>query len=327
MIVPQFWAESRIQERVAGNQITVRRYGWSDESPVAAQAHADQRTRDAFDRIAHKGEDLERRERKLAYNGAEGVPIREEIVERQGDAVVTRNGYGARCLNTPDVLFVDIDFEEPLRGSVFGFALVPALIAGVVGGWAARTWLGGLIAGLIVFAVAWFIGQRKKRGEPSGNPSPEKRAAERIARFVHQHPDWHLRVYRTPAGFRLLAMHDVFNPSDTAVADCFHALGVDKVYARMCRNQNCFRARVSAKPWRIGIGDHIRPRPGVWPVSPDKLPVRDAWISRYEKAAEGHAACQYLESVGNGAKVHPKAQAVQELHDERTRALSGLPIA
>jgi hypothetical protein len=31
--------------------------------------------------------------------------------------------------------------------------------------------------------------------------------------------------------------------------------------------------------------------------------------------------------VGNGAKVHPSALAVQELHDERTRALSGLPIA
>jgi len=120
MIVPQFWAEGRIQERVAGKQITVRRYGWSDDSPIAAQAHADQRTQEAFERIA-RGEQLDRRERKLAYNGAHGVPIREEIVERQGDTVITRNSYGARCLNTPDVLFVDIDFDEPLRGSVFGF--------------------------------------------------------------------------------------------------------------------------------------------------------------------------------------------------------------
>jgi len=62
-------------------------------------------------------------------------------------------------------------------------------------------------------------------------------------------------------------------------------------------------------------------------VSPEKLPVRDAWIARYEKAAEGHAACQYLESVGNTERVHPNALAVQELHDERTRAHSGLPLA
>lgn len=326
MIVPRFWAEGRIQEQVAGKQITVRRHGWSDDSPIAAQAHADQRTREAFERIA-AGEPLTRRERKLAYNGAEGVPIREEIIERQGDTVITRNGYGARCLNTPDVLFVDIDFDEPLRGSVFAFALVPALIAGIVGGWTAKTWLGGLIAALVVFIVAYRIGLAKKRGEASDNPAPEKRAAERIGRFVHQNPDWHLRLYRTPAGFRVLAMHDVFSPADTAVADCFQALGVDKTYARMCRNQNCFRARLSAKPWRIGIGEHIRPRPGVWPVSPEKLPVRDAWVARYEKAAEGHAACQYLESAGNSARVHPNALAVQELHDERTRAHSGLPIA
>ena len=210
---------------------------------------------------------------------------------------------------------------------MFGFALVPALIAGVVGGWAAKTWLGGLIAAIVVFAVAWVIGKRKKRGEPSGDPSPEKRAAERIGRFLHQHPDWHLRIYRTPAGFRVLAMHDVFKPSDNAVADCFQLLGVDKVYARMCRHQNCFRARLSAKPWRIGIGEPMRPRPGVWPVAPDKLPARDAWVARYEKAAEGHAACQFLEAVGNSARVHPNALAVQQLHDERTRATSGLPLA
>ncbi|MNV09657.1 hypothetical protein D3C71_1001570 [compost metagenome] len=71
MIVPQFWAEGRIQERVAGKQLTVRRYGWSDDSPLAAQAHADQRTREAFDRIV-SGETLKRRERRLAYNGADG---------------------------------------------------------------------------------------------------------------------------------------------------------------------------------------------------------------------------------------------------------------
>jgi len=325
MIVPRFWAEGRIQERVGGKQVTVRRHGWSDESPVAAQAHADQRTREAFDRIV-AGEKLVRRERKMPYNGADGMPIREEIVERHGDAVVTRNGYGARCLNTPDVLFADIDFEEPLHGGVFGYALAPAVIAGVVGGWAGKSWLGGLIAALVVFVVAWQIGSKKKRGDAEARPALEKRAAERIGRFVHQHPEWNLRIYRTPAGFRVLAVHGVFDPTDPAVADCFQALNVDKVYARMCRNQRCFRARVSAKPWRIGIGEHMRPQPGVWPVAPDKLPVRDAWIARYEAAAEAHAACQFLESVGS-QQVHPRALAVQEAHDALSRAHSGLPLA
>ena len=43
MIVPTFWAEGRIQHQSAGRQITVRRFGWSDESQAAAQISADAR--------------------------------------------------------------------------------------------------------------------------------------------------------------------------------------------------------------------------------------------------------------------------------------------
>lgn len=323
MIVPAFWAEGRLRERSAGRQITVRRFGWSDQSPQAAQAHADARTREAFDRIA-AGETLDRRERKSPYNGADGTPIREEIVSRHGETIVTRNSYGARCLNTPDVLFVDIDFETPYRGG----PLLLALMAGAIGGWMARSWLAGLVAAIVVFAVAaWQVGAQRRRGAAAGvNPQPEKRARARIARFLRQHPDWHLRLYRTPAGLRALAMHRTFDPVEPVVADCFKALGADKVYARMCRNQHCFRARVSAKPWRIGIGEHLRPRPGVWPVSPDKLPLRDAWIARYEQAAQGHAACHFVEALGS-ATLDPRAQAVQRLHDELCRADTQQPLA
>jgi hypothetical protein len=47
------------------------------------------------------GKPLARRERKAAYNGASGVPIREEVLARVGETVITRNGYGAHCLNPP----------------------------------------------------------------------------------------------------------------------------------------------------------------------------------------------------------------------------------
>ena len=107
MIVPQFWAEGRLRERHRGRQVTVRRWGWSDQSPEEAQAHADARTREALDRIRN-GEALPRREGRVAYNGADGVPIREEILSRHGETLVTRNAYGAHCLNSPDVLFAEV---------------------------------------------------------------------------------------------------------------------------------------------------------------------------------------------------------------------------
>ncbi|MEJ8851437.1 hypothetical protein [Variovorax rhizosphaerae] len=327
MIIPAYWAEGRLQQQVNGQQVTVRRFGWSDDSADAAQVHADGRTLAAFERIA-TGEKLARRERKVAYNGADGMPIREEIVQRAGDAVITRNSYGALCLNTPDVLFLDIDFEaQKLDSGAIEFALGPALVGGLLAGWSANSWIAGVVALLVVFVVALRIGKQRKQGVASAvNPGPEKRAKARIARFMQQHADWHLRIYRTPAGFRLLAMHDVFDPGSAAVSDCFKHLGVDKVYARMCQNQGCFRARLTAKPWRIGIAEHLRPRPGVWPVAVERLPMREAWVARYEAVARDHAACRFLEAVGSD-RVHPAAQRVQDVHDEMSGAASGLPIA
>ena len=326
MIVPRYWAEGRLQQQLAERQLTVRRFGWSDDSPQAAQAHADQRTREAFDRIA-AGETLAKRERKVPYNGADGMPIREEIVSRHGETIVTRNSYGALCLNTPDVLFVDVDFDAPLSGGAFAQAIGPALLCGLLGGWMARSWLAGLGAALVVFVVGWQLAVKRQRGDATAvNPAPEKRARARIDRFMQQHRDWLMRVYRTPAGFRLLAMHRTFDPAETAVTDCFAMLGADKVYARMCRNQQCFRARVSAKPWRIGIGEHLRPRPGVWPVAPDKLPLRERWVAQYEEAAKAYAACRFVEAIGSGA-VDPKAQAVAQLHDALCRADSEQSLA
>src|SRR5687768_18009586 len=117
MQVPSFWAEARVQHRERGRQVTVRRFGWSDDSVAEAQLHAELRAADALKRIL-AGEDLPRRDHKVTYGGAEGLPIREEVVARSGSAVLTRNGYGALCLNTPDALFVDVDLSDDLPNSL-----------------------------------------------------------------------------------------------------------------------------------------------------------------------------------------------------------------
>ena len=80
-----------------------------------AQANADARANEAMARML-AGEKLHRRDHKIPYNGAEGLPIREEILSTHGEAVITRNSYGAHCLNTPNVLFADIDFQSRKTG-------------------------------------------------------------------------------------------------------------------------------------------------------------------------------------------------------------------
>ncbi len=325
MIVPQYWAEARAQYRRNGRQITVRRFGWSDASQAEAQANAERRAQEALDGL-RDGENLPRREPKVPYNGAEGVPIREEIVDRHDEVLITRNSYGARCLNTADVLFADIDFarQPSLRFAIGVFAALAAL--GLLVGWLAQSVL--LLAGLLLVALfaSGLLAGRVHRLYLNLNGGAEAMARKRILHFLAANPGWNLRVYRTPAGLRAMATHQTFAADDPAVAYCFAALGVDPLYARMCQRQKCFRARLSAKPWRMGIARHLRPRPGVWPVAPERLHARRDWVERYESVAQGFAACRFVASLGSGV-VAPAVVRVQWLHDELSGAESGRPLA
>lgn len=323
MIVPRYWAEARLQRREPGRQVTVRRFGWSDLDQQDAERLAQLRAAEALARI-WLGEALPRREHKVPYNGAEGLPIREEILAEHGDAVITRNSYGAACLNTPDVLFADVDFHAPPMSVLLHLAGVLATI-GI--GLAVRA--GGMLIvsmAVLVFLVHPVVVALLQRWRVTRQGGAEAVARRRVLAFVQQHPDWRLRVYRTPHGLRLLAMHATFAPDSAAVAAFFAAIGADPVYVRMCQRQQCFRARVSPKPWRIGIEGRMRPRPGIWPVSAERLPDRQRWVGQYERVAAAFASCRYVETVGS-ATVDAKAEAVRALHDEWSRAGSQLPIA
>jgi len=325
MIVPSYWAEARAVLKVQGRRMTLRRFGWSDASPADAQAQAELRVAEAAEQAA-RGQAVKRRELKLTYNGAEGIPIREEVLSRHGEAVITRNAYGARCLNVPDVLIADVDFKtEPdwrlkLAGSAL--AMMIALLILVAGlGWP------GIIAAVItlVFGKSLFVNLLERMA--SNVEPPPVRARRLLNDFLSQHPDWRVRVYRTPAGLRLIVTHARFSPTGDATRAFFQAVGVDPVYARMCVNQHCFRARLSAKPWRAGIHDHLKPRPGVWPIRPERMPDRVAWVARYESAAAAYAACHHEETLGAGPD-DANIMALIALHDAESGAVDAArPLA
>lgn len=325
MIVPDYWAEAKVRKQVEGRQVTVKRFGWSDMNQDEARQHAEERAAEAMARI-ESGEKLHRADRKVAYGGADGLPIREEVVARHDDVVISRNAYGALCLNTPDVLFADIDFEtNPGTGIFLPVTILHTAIAAAVGYLLASWWilLVAFIAGLTLSPVTATAIFRIVAVFTGG---PEAQARKRLDAFVQAHPEWRLRVYRTPAGLRLLAMHQTFNPNGDEAQDFFQAIHSDPIYVRMCKNQHCFRARVSPKPWRIGIPSHMKPRPGVWPVKPERMAARQDWIDNYERIAQDFAACRFEGDLGSG-EVDYRVDAVRQLHDRYARADSGLPIA
>jgi hypothetical protein len=135
-----------------------------------------------------------------------------------------------------------------------------------------------------------------------------------------------LRVYRTPNGFRLLAMHRLFDPLDPTVPEFFKAIGADSYYALLCRRQHCFRARLSPKPWRIGIRERMPPRTGLWPIAPERMPERERWVAEYERKSEGYASCRFVEALGSRDYVSA-TQSVQRMHDTMCKADRDLPLA
>jgi hypothetical protein len=239
--------------------------------------------------------------------------------------VITRNVYGARCINVPDVLFADVDFARPGPTLPAVLRIVAILVAAAIGGYAFG-WAGALL-GAIAAGVVASLWIKLAGAAPGGkDTAAEADARARIDRFVAAHPEWNLALYRTPAGFRLLALHRLFDPDETAVRECFTALGVDRIYARMCANQHCFRARLSAKPWRIGMTGHLKPRPGIWPIRAEELPRRIEWVDEYERRAAGYAACRFVGNLGQG-RIDPEADRIRALHDGMSRAHEDLPLA
>lgn len=325
MIVPEYWAEASDRIDGAKTKRLVKRFGWSDVSAEEAQQHANQRLADAIAEMK-RGEMLPFTEPKVAYNGADGLPIREEIIDRRGDAVLTRNAYGALCLNTPDILFADVDVPQSSGCAIYiGTFVVSAAILFLVAFQLKMENPIFLVLFLSMLSAA-LLGSLIETVRRRVSGTPETIARKRIASFAKSHPEWKLRLYETPMGFRVLVTHAMFDPRGAEALDFFDRIKADPVYVRMCFNQNCFRARVSPKPWRVGMSEHMKPRPGVWPISPDRLPAREAWVKQYDQARQLHAACRYVDSFGNGRPCW-EANEVQRWHDDLSAANQDWPIA
>jgi hypothetical protein len=207
-----------------------------------------------------------------------------------------------------------------LIGSVIGILTLNLL------GWPLRWGFTCLGVGLAAAAVLAIV-RIRLRLRPSAEARSRAEMNARVRAALSARPEGRFAVYETPAGLRVLALHAPFDPSGEAACELFERLGTDPKYASMCAQQACFRARVSAKPWRLPWDRDWAYLPrGVWPVRDEHRPVRDEWIARFEEQASKFAACRFVEETG-AAAVHPRCAEVQRLHDELSRARSDLPIA
>lgn len=329
MLIPYYWAECRLQKKSRSKSVTVKRWGWSDVSQQEAQELADRRAQEAIEKI-QSGEKLHRQEPKDSYGSAGGVPIREEVVSRHGDIAITRNSYGSLCLNTPNVFFADVDMEVPsLSHHSMIFLPVVFLVSWLTYFTSRSLILGGgaLLALLLVRALLnKSQNQKQKVLVEEANAKRKEKKLDEIRLFSSQHPDWHLRVYETPAGYRLLAMHDVYDPRSDLTKASLKELNSDERFSTLCALQACFRARVSPKYWRAGYKPTNSLTKSKWPFPSEHIPKRQTWIAGYDAIACQFASCRFVERLGSDA-THPDAEKVRDLHDQLCQTHTSLPLA
>ncbi len=273
MKIPKYWAKGQTTVRdERGRELTVACWRWSDVSPAEAVQAAEARAREITLRF-EAGQRLDR----YAYADR---PLREEIIEPLNGAggreaaILTRNSYGALVLNTARVMFIDIDSEKKDR---------PGAFAGVL---------------------------RQLGGKQS--LSAEALQLARIEEWSRAHPEWSIRVYRTFGGLRGLITNELFEPKDSSSIEILKSLGSDPLYVKLCQAQECFRARLTPKPWRCGVNGPPGRYP--WPTAAAEIAQRE-WERNYEHATHQYTTCKLIKDFGSKT-MHPEIARIAQIHDQ-----------
>lgn len=150
----------------------------------------------------------------------------------------------------------------------------------------------------------------------------EKKRIAKLKDYLVQNPDAGVRIYRTRGGLRYLFTHAPQPVNDDAIA-LLRQLGSDKLYVQLCRNQSCYRARLTPKPFRIGCGRIEGHYPYATPALQDGF---KRWLEMYVRNSESYAVCEFLDAAGN-SRIHPAIAPVMDEHDRASRVTSSLPLA
>lgn len=284
MKIPKYWARgSQTAQGLHGRVVTFTCWQWSEVSVDEARQQANDRAKT----LAGKLLDRQKLDR---YSYGER-PLREEIVDAIKDgrgkdiALVTRNAYGALVLNAANAMFIDIDFAKE----------------------------GPTPTGS---AISRLFGSKKA-------PSQEERAIEGIEQWTRSRPDLGLRVYRTFGGLRCLVTNEVFDPTRDDALAILRNLNSDPLYIRLCQSQECFRARLTPKPWRCDLGKPPARYP--WEDIQHEMVYRQ-WEKEYTRVAAQYAVCNLVKQIGP-ADVHPEVEPILSMHDRLSCSDRSLRLA
>jgi hypothetical protein len=227
------------------------------------------------------------------------------LEKRPGVGIVTRNRYGAEVLNADTVMFVD--WDVPSRNSHRYLPKPRGFLATL-----RRSLLGPTPEEREIAqrALEDWIRSRKNR-------------LEKVATLKARELEIGLRLYESRNGLRAIVTSSRFDPSDSVAHDLMTYLGADRLYIRLCRIQNTFRARLTPKFWRIGIRRRPPSKPPANPEAGERL---WQWLEQYRIICDAYATTRFIAQIGANP-TDPVILEVIRLHDTRTKAYQRLELA
>lgn len=338
--IPRYWAYAPTKER--GDLV----WRSSPESEAAAQAAANE----AAKRVSRYESGKAARPKRSELYPVYGVTLREKLLGELADArgemrgFLTRNHVGAQVLNVRDVMFLDWDSPVP-RKPGFLERFFRDFFASL------KHALWGKFFSVPKEFQDWRNDPWSRQEEDWSTAPPEAwerdypwAAVSELSAFmsaVTQMPDWGVRIYKTRAGYRGLVTHAAFDPAADATLDLMRQFRCDPQYITLCRVQESFRARLTPKGWRCGLGRKLRENrlpanfkfyypardaASAHAATAGYAPTYDAAVAAYEQATADFATCRYLGTVGN-ENIHPDIASVVALHDKITQALAETEMA
>ena len=281
MYFPRHWhlSSTEATNPENGAQWPLKVWGWDDHSEATAKQLSEKRLAGAVEGLK-KGIHPQGN----SWYQYEDRPLREERIEEiSGEsglsAVVTRAKSGPLILNTASIMFVDIDLPAP----------APSV----------RGCLGLLFGG------------KRTLHHPTVDLRLRTEALSNIEKAASWHSGFSARCYETPAGFRLLVTHKGYDPKSAESKEILQSFGADPLFTRLCERQACYRARLTAKPWRLEIDS----APSCWPVPDELIASHTKWLQSYARACVGTGACRFLKSIGTSSQVCDEAQVIVKVHD------------
>lgn len=129
-----------------------------------------------------------------------------------------------------------------------------------------------------------------------------------ITKFGHENLGF--RIYETFKGYRIIVTGKKFNAQSKESADLMNAFYADRLYQMLCKKQNCYRARLTPKPYRMKFKAHKV-------IFPNRTDIQEgehkSWVERYNEESNKYSSCHFIKSYG----MHTTNQII-EYHDRMT---------